>query len=192
MVFGYGRVSTVDQNLHLQEDALRVAGCEEIFVEKITGTKKDRPELTKLRSRLRPGDSVVVWKLTRWGRSVTDLMELMNELRQKQVKFVCLGNSMDTETPEGRLMYGFFAVLAEFERDIIVENTRAGLASARARGRTGGRKPGLSKVGQQKADMVALMYKDNNTVSYICSTLDISRRTVYSYLRRKGVKLADG
>ncbi|MCX6216419.1 recombinase family protein [Spirosoma sp.] len=192
MVFGYGRVSTRDQNLFLQEDALKAAGCEEIFMEKVTGSKKNRPELDALLAKVREGDTIVVWKLSRWGRSNQDLIELMNKLLAKKVAFVCLSNSMDTRTPEGRLVYGIFAALAEFERETIVENTIAGLTAARARGRVGGRKPGLSKEADLKATAAKTLYQSGNTVQKICTMLQIgSKRTLYKYLRLKGVKIGD-
>lgn len=190
MIFGYGRVSTRDQNLHLQEDALKAAGCQEIYMEKISGTKKSRPELNLLRAKLREGDTVVVWKLDRWGRSLSDLIELMNELRQKSVQFKCLAISMDTSTTEGRLIYGIFSVLSEFVRDTIVENTNAGLSAARARGRVGGRKPGLSPEAEIRANAAKTLYESGNSTQQICKMLSIgSKRTLYQYLRAKGVQI---
>lgn len=192
MLFGYGRVSTRDQNLFLQEDALKAAGCEQIFMEKITGSKKSRPELDRLLATIREGDTVVVWKLSRWGRSNQDLIELMNKLLTKKVAFQCLSNSMDTRTPEGRMIYGIFSALAEFERETIVENTNAGLAAARARGRVGGRKKGLSKEADIKASAAKTLYESGNTVQKVCTMLGIgSKRTLYKYLRIKGVKIGD-
>lgn len=192
MIFGYGRVSTRDQNLFLQEDALNRAGCEQIFMEKITGSKKSRPELDRLLATIREGDTVVVWKLSRWGRSNQDLIELMNKLLAKKVAFQCLSNSMDTRTPEGRMVYGIFSALAEFERETIVENTNAGLTAARARGRVGGRKPGLSKEADIKASAAKTLYESGNTVQKICTMLGIgSKRTLYKYLREKGVKIGE-
>jgi DNA invertase Pin-like site-specific DNA recombinase len=191
MVFGYGRVSTRDQNLDLQQDALKAAGCDELFMEKITGTKKNRPELNRLRAILRPGDTVIVWKLDRWGRSLPDLIDLMNELREKQVQFRCLTMAMDTQTAEGRLIYGLFAVLSEFVRDTIAENTVAGLTAARARGRVGGRKPGLSDQAHIKANAAKTLYQDGNSGNQICKMLNIgSKRTLYKYLRLKGVVIS--
>lgn len=190
MIFGYGRVSTRDQNLNLQKDALTEAGCERLYLEKITGTKKDRPELNKLREQLRPGDTVVVWKLTRLGRSLSDLIGLMNEFREKQVQFKCLAMSIDTSTPEGRMMYGIIASFAEFERETIVENTNAGLKAARTRGRTGGRPKGLSPKAKERAKMAALLYKDKNPVDKILVMIGIkSKATLYSYLRHEKVKI---
>ncbi len=190
MIFGYGRVSTRDQNLNHQEDALTAAGCQEIFMEKISGTKKNRPELNRLRAKLREGDTVVVWKLDRWGRSLADLIDLMNELREKKVQFKCLAISMDTNTTEGRLIYGIFSVLSEFVRDTIAENTNAGLASARARGRTGGRKPGLSPQADKKADAAKVLYENGNSAQKICEMLGIgSKRTLYKWLRLKNVPI---
>lgn len=161
-------------------------------MEKVTGSKKNRPELDALLAKVREGDTIVVWKLSRWGRSNQDLIELMNKLLAKKVAFVCLSNSMDTRTPEGRLVYGIFAALAEFERETIVENTIAGLTAARARGRVGGRKPGLSKEADLKATAAKTLYQSGNTVQKICTMLQIgSKRTLYKYLRLKGVKIGD-
>ncbi|GAB3568807.1 site-specific DNA recombinase [Spirosoma luteolum] len=191
MIFGYGRVSTRDQNLNLQKDALTGAGCERLYLEKITGTKKERPELNKLREQLRPGDTVVVWKLDRLGRSLPDLIELMEEFRSKQITFRCLALSMDTGTAEGRLIYNIFASLAEFVRDTIVENTNAGLKAARSRGKVGGRPKGLSPRAREKAKMAALLYKDQNPVDKIIGMVGIkSKATLYAYLRHEGIKLA--
>jgi DNA invertase Pin-like site-specific DNA recombinase len=192
MKFGYGRVSTRDQNLDLQIDALKAAGCQEIFVEKVTGTKKNRPELNRLLGKVREGDIVVVWKLDRWGRSLQDLIELMNELNQKKVQFQCLTVAMDTSTNEGRLIYGLFAVLSQFVRDTIVENTNAGLSAARSRGRIGGRKAGLSPEAKLKANAAKALYEAGNTTTQICKSLRIgSKRTLYRYLRLEGVAITD-
>lgn len=189
MLFGYGRVSTKDQNLDLQVDALKAAGCDKIFVEKITGTKKNRPELEKLFAQLRAGDVVVVWKLSRWGRSTKDLIELTDRLRELNVEFRCLTMNLDTTTPTGRLFFNIMAAFAEFDRDTIVENTNAGLAAARARGRTGGRKPGLSDEGKLKSAAAKTLYENGNTIKSITKNLKISKRTLYKYLELEGVKV---
>jgi len=130
MKIGYARVSTQDQNLSLQVDSLKNAGCEIIFEEKISGKSKERPELIKLFSKLREGDTVIVWKLDRLGRSLKDLIDLVAEFQKLKVNFMSLQDSINTETPTGRFTFNIFASLAEFEREIISTRTKAGLASA--------------------------------------------------------------
>ncbi|WP_460939179.1 recombinase family protein [Spirosoma humi] len=190
MIIGYGRVSTTDQNLHLQTDALTKAGCERIYSEKFTGTTKDRPELNKLIEHLRQGDTLIVWRLDRLGRSTSDLIDLVNTFEKKGVVFKSIMENIDTETASGRLFFTFFAAMAEFERNLIRERTNAGLAAARARGRVGGRKAGLSKEADIKAAAAKTLYESGNTVQKICTMLNIgSKRTLYKYLRAKGVKI---
>ncbi|MCX6216513.1 recombinase family protein [Spirosoma sp.] len=190
MIIGYGRVSTTDQNLNLQLDALSKAGCERIFSEKFTGKTKDRPELNKLMEHLRAGDVLIVWRLDRLGRSTTDLIELVNTFEKKGVIFKSLTENIDTASATGRLFFTFFAAMAEFERNLIRERTNAGLQSARARGRVGGRKPGLSQDAQIKAAAAKTLYESGNTGTQICKMLGIgSKRTLYSYLRAKGVRV---
>lgn len=137
MKVGYARVSTQDQQLHLQADALQAAGCVEI-VQKKASSSKERPQLQLLLNRLRAGDTLVVWKLDRLGRSLKDLVTLVTGFQDKGIHFVSLHDHLDTTTAQGRLMFNLFASLAEFERDIIRERTKAGLTTARARGRQGG------------------------------------------------------
>jgi DNA invertase Pin-like site-specific DNA recombinase len=151
MKIGYARVSTKEQNLALQLDALEKEGCKKIFQEKISGAKADRPELKKMIDQLREGGVIITWKLDRLGRSLRDLVNLMNEIQDKGAGLKSLNDSIDTTTPHGKLTFHLFASLAEFERDIIRERTRAGLEAARARGRKGGRPKGLSKEAQDKA-----------------------------------------
>lgn len=139
MILGYARVSTKDQNLNLQIEALKKAGCEKIYQEKISGATKDRPELTNLIEHLREGDVVMVWKLDRLGRSIKNIIDLVLELNQKKVIIKGLTDGVDTSTPNGRLFLNVMASLAEYERELIRERTNAGLSSARARGRVGGR-----------------------------------------------------
>lgn len=183
MRIGYARVSTQDQNLNSQLDALKKAGCERIYREKISGGKKDRPVLQELLDNARPGDIVVIWKLDRLSRSLRDLIDLVELLKQKEVGIVSLNDPIDTTSAQGRLVYSFFGALAEFERDIIRERTKAGLAAARARGRTGGRKPGLSKEAESKAQAAALLYNQRDkTVDEIAQILGIGRATVYRYV----------
>lgn len=144
MLIGYVRVSTNDQNTALQRNALESAGCELIFEDKISGKVSDRPGLKKVLRTLSDGDTLVVWKLDRLGRSVRHLVGLVEELREKGVNFKSLTDSIDTSTPMGRFFFHVMGALAEMERELIVERTRAGLAAARAEGRIGGRRPKFS------------------------------------------------
>ena len=134
MKFGYARVSTKQQELHLQIDALEKTGCEKIFQEKFTGKTKDRPELQTLLSQLRKDDIVVIWKLDRLGRSLQDLITIVVQIHDKEVNLQSLNDNIDTSSPTGKLTFHLFAALAEFERDIISDRTKAGLEAARARG----------------------------------------------------------
>ena len=139
MLIGYARVSTHEQNLDLQEDALKAAGCKKVYTDKTSGTRAERPGLEKALADVRPGDSLVVWKLDRLGRSLKHLIETVTDLSHRGVGFRSLQEAIDTTTSGGKLIFHVFGALAEFERDIIRERTLAGLAAARARGRTGGR-----------------------------------------------------
>lgn len=188
MKIGYARVSTQDQNLSLQLDALQAAGCVTIYQEKVTSAQKERPELQKLMTQIRASDVVVVWKLDRLARSLKDLVSLVNEMQGKGAELQSLNDHIDTTTPQGKFTFHLFAALAEFERDIIRERTKAGLAAARARGRKGGRPKGLSKEAQHTAIIAERLYQDRElTVKQICQQLSISRGTFYNYLRHRGV-----
>src|SRR3984893_9857477 len=145
MLIGYARVSTAEQNLDLQTDALNRAGCEKLFTDKAGGARAERPGLDQALAHLRKGDTLVVWKLDRLGRSIRHLIETVGRLQEQKVGFRSLQESIDTTTSGGKLIFHVFAALAEFERDIIRERTRAGLAAARSRGRKGGRPPKLSE-----------------------------------------------
>ena len=144
MLIGYARVSTQDQNPELQHDALMEAGCEKVFTEKASGAQRDRPELQAALDYMRPGDALVVWKLDRLARSLKQLIETIERLEEKQIGFRSLTEAIDTTTSGGRLIFPLFGALAEFERSIIRERTKAGLAAARARGRFGGRPAALT------------------------------------------------
>jgi DNA invertase Pin-like site-specific DNA recombinase len=183
MKLGYARVSTKDQNLDLQLEALQKAGCEMIFREK-QSTVKERPELEKLTEQLRTGDVVVVWKLDRLGRSLKHLIDLMTLFKQKGTEFISLNDNIDTTTIQGRLIFNLFASFAEFERELIRERTMAGLRAAREKGRVGGRKRGLNDA--QKTIAFAAWHlneKNDQPVSEIIKVLKISRATFYRYLQ---------
>lgn len=188
MVYGYARISTKDQKLEFQIDALKNAGCEEIFTDTLSGAKKERLGLTGLLDNLTRGDTLIVWKLDRLGRSLKNLVELMNDILDRGVEFRSLSDAIDTSTSQGRLMFHVFASLAEFERELIQERTQAGLAAARARGRMGGRPKGLSDKAEVKAAAAKTMYLEGIlTVDEISEQLEISKTTLYKYLRHKKV-----
>jgi DNA invertase Pin-like site-specific DNA recombinase len=190
MKIGYARVSTEEQNLDLQLDALKNAGCEKIYQEKVSGMQTCRAELSKLLAQLRAGDVLVIWKLDRLGRSLPHLVELTQELLEKEVGLQSLSDPIDTTTAQGRLVFNIFASLAQFERDLIRERTMAGLASARARGRLGGRKKGLSDKAKKTALVAEALYKQRHLpVNDLCKQLSISKPTLYRYLRARGVEI---
>ena len=184
MLVGYARISTGEQNLDLQCDALKKAGCEQIFTDEMSGAKTERPGLAEAFKFIRAGDTLVVWRLDRLGRSLKDLISRMDELRQREIGFRSLHESIDTTTPAGKLQFHIFSALAEFERDLIRERTMAGLRAARSRGRTGGRKQQMTA---DKIKVAASLMKDkSNTVKDICQTLQISRGTLYRYISPDG------
>jgi DNA invertase Pin-like site-specific DNA recombinase len=192
MKIGYARVSTQEQDLTLQLDALDDAGCSEIYQEKITGAKRERPELQKMIEHLREGDVIVIWKLDRLARSLKDLVELVNKIQERGAALLSLNDQIDTTTPHGKFTFHVFAALAEFERDIIRERTKAGLAAARARGRVGGRPAGLPKKAQHTAIIAEKLYLEGKlTTEEICEQLSISRGTLYKYLRHQGVEIGN-
>lgn len=179
MRVGYARVSTQDQNLDLQRDALEQAGCEHTFTDIVSGAQAERAGLKEALSYCREGDTLVVWKLDRLGRSLQHLIETVQALQQRGIGFKSLQESIDTTTSGGKLIFHVFGALAEFERDIIRERTIAGLASARARGRKGGRPKAMTET---KAEMALTLRQDpKRTVKEICQTLQISEATFYRY-----------
>ena len=182
-LIGYARVSTYDQNLDLQIDALKKSGCEKkIFIDKISGAKSDRPGLNECLEFLRPNDVLVVWRLDRLGRSMTHLVSLIETLRTRQIGFrsLCDG-AIDTTTASGELVFNIFSSMAQFERRLIQERTQAGLASARARGRKGGR-PRIN-ADDSKVMAAKRMHRDKTLpVDEICKALKISRPSFYRYL----------
>jgi len=177
MNIGYARVSTADQNLDLQNDALDSAGCDKIYTDKMSGAKTVRPGLDQILGILRKGDTLVVWKLDRLGRSLTHLIQIMNILDERGIYFRSVQESLDTSTPGGKLIFHVFGALAEFERDIIKERTLAGLAAARARGRKGGRPRKLSK---KQVEMAKKLMEDPAIpIAEVCRTMGISKATLY-------------
>ncbi len=181
MKIGYARVSTEEQNLDRQLDGLKEAGCEKIFQEKITGTKKERPELDKLMEQLRSGDLIIVSDLTRLSRSVKDLFSLVDQIEKKGANIKSLKESwMDTSTPQGKLMFTIFAGISQFERDLISQRTLEGLAAARARGRKGGR----PKKDDKSINLALKMYQEKiYSVSEITEATGVSKTTIYRYIR---------
>ncbi|QDP01564.1 recombinase family protein [Thalassotalea sp. PS06] len=176
MKLGYARVSTDEQSDNAQIDALEVAGCKRIYREKYSGKLKSRPELERMLDALRSGDIVVVQRLDRLGRSVKDLIELIESFKQKEVQFISLNESIDTTTASGELIFHMISAIAQFERRLIVERTNAGLAAARARGRKGGRKPKLSQKDIKQAK--AMLLDPLVTKSEVAEHFGVSRPTL--------------
>lgn len=182
MLIGYTRVSTNDQNLDLQQDALKEVGCERLFTDTASGTKTARPGLTAALKECRAGDTLVIWQLDRLGRSLPHLVETVRDLVARGSGFKSLQENIDTTTAGGKLIFHLFASLAEFERDLIRERTNAGLSAARARGRKGGRPKGVMDERKQKAAL-ALKNDPSHSVTEICQLLGICRNTYYKYVR---------
>lgn len=181
MLVGYARVSTGEQNLDLQIDALKEADCEKIFTDKISGTKADRPGLSKALDHLREGDTLVIWKLDRFGRSLKDLVMKVESLDNRGIQFQSLTEKIDTTSAVGKLHFHLFGALAEFERDIISERTMAGLRSARARGRHGGRPKIMTDKKLKMAQ--TLIESKEHTIKEICKIIGVSRSTLYRHIR---------
>jgi DNA invertase Pin-like site-specific DNA recombinase len=190
-VFGYARVSTLDQNLDSQKDELLKYGCSKIFFEKASGKNVERPELLKLLDGLRENDVVVVYKLDRLARSLKDLIDLIGILDSKKVNFVSLSDGINTGSAIGKLMFHLVGAFAEFERNIISERTKLGLASARSRGRTGGKPKGISALAQKKAVRAKVLYDEQKlSIEEICKVLEISSKTtLYKYIRFENDRL---
>ena len=183
MQIGYARISTDDQTLDLQRDALTTAGCDRLFTDTISGATADRPGLSQALAYARSGDTLVVWRLDRLGRSLRHLIETVTDLEQRGVHFRSLTEAIDTTSPGGKLVFHIFGALAEFERDLIRERTRAGLTAARARGRTGGRPRAAAFRDPKKLALARKLYAEQQTpVATICQMLKVSRATFYRYL----------
>lgn len=190
MKIGYARVSTKDQNLSMQIELLENIGCDQIFQEKTSGTKEDRPQLNVLRSILRSGDVVYISKLDRLGRSLKDLISIISSFEKMNVSLVSLHDHIDTTTASGKMFFHMVAALSQYETDIISERTKAGLDAARARGRNGGRKRGLSKDADHKSIVAKSLYDAQKLgVNDIAKQLKISKMTLYKYLRHQGVQI---
>ena len=182
MKIGYGRISTKDQKLEMQTEALLKAGCELIYKETQSAVK-ERPELQNMLNHLRQGDVVVVWKLDRLGRSLKHLIDLVTGFREKGIEFISLNDSIDTTTVPGQLTFNIFASFAEFERELIRERTMAGLQAARKRGRIGGRKKGLSPVAKRTAYACYQLWEDKSrTIPEVLKIVKVSRATFYRYI----------
>jgi DNA invertase Pin-like site-specific DNA recombinase len=181
MLVGYARVSTQDQTLDLQKDALEKIGCTKIYTDTASGAKTERVGLEEALGYVREGDILVVWRLDRLGRSLKHLIETITILNNRGIGFKSITENIDTTTSGGKLVFHIFGALAEFERDIIRERTQAGLTAARARGRKGGRPKALTG---KKVDMAQTLYNDkSNSIDEICRTLNISRATLYRYIK---------
>jgi DNA invertase Pin-like site-specific DNA recombinase len=177
---GYARVSTDDQHLDMQRDALTAAGCSVIYEETASGKAAARPELEQCLKALRPGDSMIVWRLDRLGRSLPDLVRIVGELEQKGIGFESITERIETSSAAGKLVFHVFAALAEFERNLIRERTNAGLAAARARGRAGGRKP---KLNEKDVKEIRALWRDKSIpVADIARRFGVSRTTLYKHL----------
>lgn len=182
MHIGYARVSSDDQNLDLQHDALKAAGCKKIFDDHASGAHAQRPGLDRLLETVRDGDCVIVWRLDRLGRSMKDLLDVVSKLEANGVELSSLKEKIDTTSSGGRLIFHIFAALAQFERDLIRERTFAGLTAAKMRGRTGGRPRRLDKKEQK---LLVRLYEDKeHSIGEICKILKISKATLYNYLER--------
>lgn len=179
MKIGYARISTVEQNLDLQKDALLAAGCEKIFEDIASGAKDDRSGLRSCIEFVRPEDSIVVWRLDRLGRSLKLLIETVDELSSRKIGFISLQESIDTTTAGGTLIFHVFGALAQFERQLIRDRTNAGLEAARARGVKGGRPPKLDR--KQILLAKKLLADKSNTIQFVLDTLKISKTTLYRY-----------
>lgn len=183
MLIGYARVSTEEQSTDLQIDALKKAGCEQIYQEQISGKLRHRPELEICLKTLRAGDTLVVWRLDRLGRSLKDLIEIISDLERRGVGFKSLTESIDTTSAGGKLIFHIFGALSEFERNLISDRTKAGLAAARARGRKGGRKPKMSAADVKAAK--AMLSDPMMTKTEVAKHFKVSRTTLNSSLVRK-------
>jgi len=190
MKYGYARISTKDQSLDMQIDALKNAGCDRIYEEIAKGARTDRPVLNQLLKIIQPSDTLVIWKFDRLGRSLQHLVKIFNDLISRNINIISIKDPVDTTTPQGRLMFNIFSSLAEFEKEIIQERTNAGLQAARARGKLGGRRRGLSQRAMEKACAAESLYKERKLSAIeISKKLEISKTTLYKYLKIRNVPI---
>ncbi len=188
MRYGYIRTSKTSQDLSLQRDALNKHGVDVIFEEQVSGVKQ-KPELEKLLSELKPKDSVIVWKLDRLSRTTKQLVNLIDDFNTKGIQFISLTENIDTTTPTGKFLVTVLCAMAAMERDVLIMRTRAGLEAARARGRVGGR----PKVPQEKVEYALLLYKEgNHSIKYICEKSKISRSTLYRIIKEHKLNESEG
>ena len=188
MLIGYARVSTMDQNPALQMDALKAVGCDKIFTEKASGSHRDRPQLLAVLDYLRKGDTLVVWKLSRLARSLTQVIKTAAEIHERGIALKVLTQNIDTSTSEGRLFFHMTAAFDEFQRELIVENTRAGLAAANKRGRRGGRPKAMN---EQTIKQAEALLKDTENYPFIGDVIDqlgIGRTAFYRYFPTDRIK----
>jgi DNA invertase Pin-like site-specific DNA recombinase len=188
-IIGYARVSTMDQNPALQISALQAAGCTRIFTDHASGMREDRKEFLACMDYLRSGDTLVIWKLDRLSRSSRHLMELLDDFSKREVTFRSLTESFDTTTPMGKAIFGFLGLMAQMERDLTIERTRAGLALARANGRKPGPKKSLSRI--QLQHIRVLMKDPSITIGDICTQYNIHRTTLYRALKSEQIDQAN-
>lgn len=179
MLIGYARVSTIDQNLALQKDALQKAGCERIYEDEMSGSKDNRPGLNRALEMLRENDTLIVWKLDRLGRSVKSLIELVSELNEKNIHFKSLTDSIDTSTPSGRFFFNVMASLAQMERELIAERTKAGLEIARKKGKIGGRKRVMT---DSKISSAKRLLESGALPKDVAKDLGVSIATLYRWI----------
>ena len=182
MLIGYARVSTPEQSLDGQLDALTKAGCEKIFTDKASGIRDNRKGFNELVTFIRPGDTLVTYRLDRLGRNLKNLIEIVDQFKERNIGLKFLADGIDTTTSGGTLVFNFFASIAQFEREVIIERTKIGLSAARARGRIGGRKPKLNNEKIQHA--VELYQAEGKTVTEICRIIGISRCQLYEYFKK--------
>ncbi len=185
MKVGYARVSREEQHLELQLDALKAIGCEQLFTEKIKSVKDQRPQLEQALQFVRAGDTFVVWRLDRLGRSLKNLLEIMAGLETRGVEFQSLTEHLDTSSPSGKLIFHIFGSVAEFERALTIERTHAGLAAARARGRKGGRPRGKAFSSPERIATAQKLYDQGTPIKQICELLHCGPTTLYRYIKTK-------
>ncbi len=187
MKVGYARISTKSQSLDSQIDSLKKAECKKIFTDQISGVRENRPGLDELLNFVRPGDEVVIFSLSRLGRSLKELIKLVDLFDHRQINLTSLTEDIETKTPMGRLIFHLFAALSAFERELIIERTKAGLQSARARGRFGGRPNKLSDF--KKKQIISLYESKKYSISELIEEFGVSKTTIYNYIKSKDFKI---